>query len=408
MAAYSAAVFSNTREVSILMCQVREVFWWLLGCVAYAYVGYPAALWLTSALARRRHAPSAVSGHDCPPHVSIVVPSYNEAALLERRIANLLALDYPSDRLDIIVGSDGSTDRTDAVVSAVRDPRVRLISVPHRGGKTALLNMLINVSSADVIVFTDANSDFAPDAIARLVEPFADPTIGCVTGELVYSNRSEAGVRAGEGLYWRLEDFVKDMEGRFGGTLVATGAIYAMRRRLCAPLPAGISDDSVNPLLVLRSGHRVVVQPRAHAFEREADNLAEEYRRKVRMVTRQLGAHAYVGYFLRPFRPMLAARLFSHKVIRWLVPFFLLGAVAVNSMLLDDWFYRVTYAAALAGAVVFLVGWHALRRSMTVPAGVRLWVYFCVVNTAAFVGIVDFVRGRERVVWSASPSTRHP
>ena len=131
--------------------------------------------------------------------------------------------------------------------------------------------------------------------------PFADPTIGCVIGELVYLNRREPGVRAGEGLYWRFENAIKELESRFGGTLVATGAIYALRRSIWQPLPAGISDDSVTPLLALKAGYRVVVEPSARAFERAANDLSEEFGRKARMVTRQLGAHRYVGYFLKPF-----------------------------------------------------------------------------------------------------------
>jgi cellulose synthase/poly-beta-1,6-N-acetylglucosamine synthase-like glycosyltransferase len=337
--------------------------------------------------------------------VSIVVPSYNEAAVLGARLENLLGLQYAPDRLEIIVGSDGSTDRTEAVAAAVRDSRVRVVSKPRRGGKTPLLNALVAQSSAEIVVFTDANSEFAPDALERLIAPFRDPAIGCVTGELVYLNRSEPGVREGEGLYWRLENTIKEMEGRFGGTLVATGAIYALRRCIWEPLPAGISDDSVTPLLALARGYRVVVEKRARAYERAA-KLSEEYHRKSRMVTRQLGAHRRVGYFLKPFRPVLAFRLASHKLMRWLVPFYLAGAFIANLFLLDRPFYQMTFALAGIGAAFFLVGYVAARRAVPLPAPLRLWMYFCTVNAAAFVGVLDFVRGRHRAVWTVSPSTR--
>jgi cellulose synthase/poly-beta-1,6-N-acetylglucosamine synthase-like glycosyltransferase len=238
------------------------------------------------------------------------------------------------------------------------------------------------------------------------VAPFADPTIGCVIGELVYVNHRQPVVRAGEGLYWRLENVIKQMESRFGGTLVATGAIYALRRSIWQHLSAGISDDSVAPLLALQAGYRVVVEPKARAFERAAEDLSEEFARKSRMVTRQLGAHQYVGYFLKPFRPVLALRLASHKLMRWLVPFFLLGAFGAALLLIDRPFYQAALVLACLGAMTFVAGHMALKRSIPLPSAVRLWVYFCIVNAAAFAGVIDFVRGRHRAVWAVSPSTR--
>jgi cellulose synthase/poly-beta-1,6-N-acetylglucosamine synthase-like glycosyltransferase len=384
---------------------VDVLFWLSVGCVVYAYLGYPLLLLVASAFVpTRRPAPSPPGYAD--PYVSIVVPSFNEAAALGRRLENLQALRYPADRVEVLVGSDGSTDATVSVAESVSDARVRVVSVPKRGGKTPLLNKMVALSTADLIVFTDANSSFEPEAVRHLVAPFADPAVGCVTGELVYLNRRAPGVRAGEGLYWRLENRIKEMESRFGGTLVATGAIYALRRSLWEPLPAGISDDSVTPLLALSAGCRVVVEKRARAHELAADRLSEEFQRKARMVTRQLGAHRRVGFFVVPFRPVLAFRLASHKLMRWLVPFFLLGALAANSFLLDRLFYQATFAAACAGALLFLAGRLALARGANVPAPLRLWVYFCTVNAAAVTGVLDFVRGRQRAVWAVSPSTR--
>ena len=307
---------------------------------------------------------------------------------------------------DFLIGSDGSTDRTAVIAASVPDPRFSVVNTSQRAGKTALLNMMVARSTADLVVFTDANSEFAPDALQYLLAPFADPSIGCVIGQLVYENRREPCVRAGEGLYWRFENAIKEMEGRFGGTLVATGAIYALRRSIWQPLPAGISDDSVTPLLALKAGYRVVVAPNARAFERAANDLSEEFGRKARMVTRQLGAHRHVGYFLKPFRPMLAFRLASHKLMRWLVPFFLLGALVTNLFLLDRPFYQATLALAGLGATAFLVGHAALKRSVPLPAPLRLWVYLCTVNAAAFAGVIDFLRGRHRAMWAVSASTR--
>lgn len=381
------------------------LFWLCLASVAYAYAGYPLLVFAASLVVPARKMAS-VRTPTAMPRTTVVVAAYNEAAVLANRVKNLLSLQFPPDRIDFLIGSDGSTDGTAAVAAAVPDSRVRVVNMSQRAGKTALLNAMVAMSSAEVVVFTDANSEFAPDALQHLIAPFADPSIGCVIGELVYINRREPGVRAGEGLYWRFENAIKERESRFGGTLVATGAIYALRRSIWEHLPSGISDDSVTPLLALKAGYRVVVEPRARAFERAAGKLAEEFGRKARMVTRQLGAHRYVRYFLKPFRPVLAFRLASHKLVRWLVPFFLLGALVANLFLLDRPLYQATLGLAGMGMVAFLAGHAALKRSMPVPSLLRVWVYFCTINAAAFTGVIDFLRGRQRAVWAVSPSTR--
>lgn len=384
----------------------EALFWILLALVAYAYLGYPLLLWLFSRFAGPAVADAPAVTDAQLPRVCVVVPSHNEGDTLRRRLENLRSLRYPAGKLEIIAGFDGVA-RPDV---GHDDPRVRFVVAPERVGKTALLNMMLGVpgddAEAGIVVFTDANSTYEPDALRLLVAPFADPRVGCVTGELVYSNRQAAGVRAGEGLYWRFENAIKVMESRFGGTLVATGAIYAMRRSLCRSLPPGISDDSTNPLIALSAGYKVIVEKRARAVELAATKMREEFSRKARMVTRQLGAHAYVHFFLSPLRPVLAFRLASHKLIRWLVPFYLAGAFAASLFLLDRPLYQAMFSVALILIATFILGAHGLARSLPLPAAVRLIVYFGTINAAALVGVVDFLRGRERAVWTVSASTR--
>jgi cellulose synthase/poly-beta-1,6-N-acetylglucosamine synthase-like glycosyltransferase len=385
---------------------VERAFWLLLGAVAYAYIGYPALLWLAVRLRGRRPPPPVSVDPGTLPRASILLPAHNEAGWLRRRLENLLALRYPSELVEILVGSDGSTDGTAEVARSFGAKGVRLVESAQRSGKTALLNQMVGVASGDVIVFTDANALFGAEALERLVAPFASPRVGCVVGELVYVNREVPSVRAGEGLYWRFENTIKEMEGQFGGTLVGTGAVYAMRRALYRPLPSGISDDALNPLLVLAAGYDVLVEPRAQAFERAATSLREEFQRKARMVTRQLGAHAQVRFFLKPLRPALAVRLASHKLLRWLAPALMLGALLTNLALLDEWLHRVVLVAAGVGALAFGAGALMARGRRPMPAPLRLWVYFCVVNAAALKGTIDFLRGRERATWTISATTR--
>ena len=382
------------------------LFWLLLSVVAYTYLGYPIFLWLAVRLKGRGSPSPAPSDPGTLAHVSILLPAYNEGRWLRRRLENLLALRYPSELVEILVGSDGSTDATTEVARSFGAKGVRLVESPVRCGKTALLNQMVPIASGDIIVFTDANVLFEPETLERLVAPFAWPRVGCVIGELVYVNREAPRVRAGEGLYWRFENSIKEMEGRFGGTVVGTGAVYAMRRALCRRLPTEISDDALNPLLVLAAGYDVVVEPRAKAFERAATSLREEFQRKARMVTRQLGAHAEMRFFLNPLRPILAVRLASHKLLRWLAPVFLAAALLVNLALLDHWLHRAVLAMTLAGVLAFGGGVLAGRRRRAVPAALRFWVYFCVVNAAAVKGITDFLRGRRRATWTISATTR--
>ncbi|MCC7010269.1 MAG: glycosyltransferase [Acidobacteria bacterium] len=381
------------------------VSWTLLAAVAYAYVGYPLLVWAASrVMPPRTMAPVDLAAAHVP-SIAIVFASRDELATVASRLRNLTSLNYPPARLELLVGLDGAASPAGELDEWLADPRVTIVRSADRVGKTALLNRLIASSSADLVVFTDANAEFDRDALRYLAARFDDPGVGCVTGELVYCNDAEPVVRAGEGLYWRLENAIKKAESRFGGTLVVSGAIYAIRRSLVAPLPPDVSDDSTNPLRALAAGRRVEVEPRARAYERAATRLDEEFQRKARMVTRQLGAHAQVGFFLVPFRPLLALRLASHKWLRWLVPYFLLASAAIN-LAVGGPLQRAMLLTLAVGVSALCAGTFLQKRRARVPSILRLWTYFCTVNAAAFVGVFDFIRRRQRVVWAISPSTR--
>jgi len=383
---------------------VEWLFWSMAGLCVYAYAGYPILLWLWT---RGRCQPwdDDVTMADLP-RVAVMLPAYNEAAVLQRRIENLLRLDYPEDRLQVVVGLDGCTDGSATVASAYARRGVVIVEREQRGGKTSLLNEMVAASTGRILVYTDANCAYEPDALLHLVRPFCRPGIGCVIGELKYDNEEDPTVGGGEGLYWRLENAIKEMESRLGGTLVANGSIYAMRRSLFEPLPGWISDDSVNPLRALAAGAKVVFQRRAVAREKAALHLREEFQRKARMVTRQLGSHFHMRGFLWPPRLLLAFRLVSHKLLRWLVPIFLLVALAANLMLLPGPLYVATLALALAGAGAGALGGLMLAAGRQPPRLLRLAAYFWIVNLAAVKGLIDFMRGRQRAIWRISASTR--
>ncbi|MFQ5718259.1 MAG: glycosyltransferase family 2 protein [Acidobacteriota bacterium] len=376
--------------------------------IFHAYAGYPLLLAVVTRIRSRWPRRRGESGNRDPdwPRVSVMLPAHDEAAVIGARLDNLLALNYPADRLEVIVGSDASTDGTADVARRREDSRISVVDSRARRGKTALLNDMVALSTGEVIAFTDANCAWNRDALRHLVAPLAADDVGCVIGELRYVNLDQPTVRSGEGLYWRYENAIKEMESSLRGTLVANGSIYALRRGLCRTLPAEISDDSANPLLVLRDGFRVVFERRAVARENAAASLTEEFHRKARMVTRQLGSHRLVRAFLWPPRPGLAFRLASHKLLRWLVPVLAAVCLLIAASQAARPFYGAVLVLAAAGATAAGVGGLLLARGRGLSRWWRLWVYLWMVNLAALRGLYDFIIGRRRAVWRVSQSTR--
>ena len=369
---------------------------------------------------------SASSGNDGPaqPSVTIMIPAHDEEQVIESKIANCLLLDYPPSRLEIFVLSDGSTDRTvakarEAARAHPGETRIAVIDHPVRRGKTACLNEDVPSASGEIIVHTDANAILAPDALRWIVVPFADPRVGCVVGELLYTNTAEPAVAGGEGLYWRYENWIKENESRLGSTITANGGIYALRRRMFEPLPNHIAGDAADPLIIARQGFKVLFERRARAYERAASTLLEEFQRKSRIITQGIAAYFWVRGLLLPPRPWPAFELLSHKLLRWTVPLCLLCALALNLPLASS----PLFALSLAGQAAFYLlaavgvaraareeraGQRAAQDAASFPARLALLAgYFCVVNTAAIAGMIDFARGVRRPMWEKSPSTRH-
>ncbi len=382
-------------------------FWLFLGLTGYVYAGYPVllALWC-----RIRRGPEAEPGwrgaeEAVLPKVSLIIPAYNEEQVIVRKIRNSLEVDYPAHLLEIVVVSDGSSDSTEALARQAAGERVRLVFLEDRQGKTACINAVLPGLLGEIVVFTDANAFFLPDALRELVRPFRLPRIGCVMGELVYAQEDSLNSTLGEGLYWRYENFIKERESRLGSTIVGNGAIYAMRRDLCRILPLEVETDVANPLLALSAGYRVIFVRTARCRERASTTVREEFGRKARIITNQITSYLY-GW--RDFRSLPAGailQIVSHKVLRWLVPFFLGGLLAATAArrgpLLDGMLALqvLFYAAALAG-------WGLESAKRPVPRLLFLPYYFCAVNVASIKGMVDFALGRHYAVWEKAASTR--
>jgi cellulose synthase/poly-beta-1,6-N-acetylglucosamine synthase-like glycosyltransferase len=375
------------------------LFWGAVGLVVYTYMGFPVLLWLRARLFARPHLEA-----DMTPSVSLVICAHNEAAVIVRKLQNVLSLDYPRECLQVVIASDGSDDGTDSLVRAFDDPRVELLSLP-RSGKIAALNPAVGASRGEVLVFSDANSMFESDAIRVLVRPLADPAVGGVAGDQRYLPKSGARDGSeGERAYWDLDRWLKDWQSRAGSVTSATGAIYAIRRDLFRWVPAGITDDFAVSTGVVAQGYRLVYARDAVAWE-EAAPRGAEFRRKVRILTRGLRGVWIRRELLNPFRHgFYALQLFSHKVLRRLVAVPFLVVLLVSPLL---WSEGLVYRLALVGQVL-LYGTACLG-AVTAGRGRRLTVlelplYFCSVNLAALVAFQRALRGRVVDIWEPSRS----
>lgn len=373
------------------------LFWLSLGLLVYVYAGYPLLLAMLGRM-RRRHAPDTAAE---APSVCLIISAHDEEAVIREKIENSLALRYHG-RLSIVVASDGCQDRTDAIALEFRDHGVELKRWPVRRGKSTVLNDVLRDRREDVIVFTDANSLFRPDAVTCLVERLRTASVGCVVGELKYV-RDASTVGQGESLYWRYESRVKVLESRLESVLVANGSIFAARRELIRELYPDVANDFQIPFDVANQGRGVVYEPRAVAVECSAEHWEEEFGRKMRIVLRGITGFSR----LRPrIRGLRLWQFVSHKLLRWSVGAFLLALLASSIALArHSAGYAVFLGVQLLCYAAAAGGW-AVRRRQHVPRVLYVPFYFTMVNWAALAAMVRFVAGRRQAVWDKAASTR--
>jgi glycosyltransferase involved in cell wall biosynthesis len=377
--------------------------------ILYIYAGYPA---LVAVLAVVR--PRPVRKAAIRPSVTVVIPAHNEAGVIEGKLENTLALDYPRDRLEVLVVSDGSTDGTDAAVKRYEDPRLRLLVQP-RQGKAFALNRGVAAASGEIVVLTDANTVLQRDALARLVESFADPRVGGVAGNKRHRPTvSDDGTGRGESVYWRFDTWQKACESRTGNVFAADGALYALRRNLYVPIedPAQADDMAISMRIVLQ-GHRLVFEPDAVVFEEAPAKRRLEFARKVRVTNHSLRALLNLRRQLWT-SGFYSVQLLSHKFLRHFSPVLLLILLGTSAVLArSEPVFQLMLAAQVA--VYALGGLGLLVGSGTAPAARWLFLpaYFCLVNVAALRGIVAVVGGRRLQLWTprggdAAPSDPEP
>jgi len=363
------------------------MFWGSLGALAWTHVAYPAVAELAARIRPRPVAKDATA----EPSVAVIIPAYNEEAVIERRLENLLALDYPHEKLDIVVASDASSDRTNELVTAVasREPRVSLLDCP-RGGKVVAQDRAVRRATSDVVAFSDGNATWAPDALRQLVANLADPDVAYVCGQL---RLQDAAGTNREGTYWRYEMRLREAESRLGSITGGNGSIYALERDDYIEVDPRWGHDLSFPYRMVQAGKRAVYEPRAHAFEKPTPSNETEYRRKVRMFE-----HCWEitlrGSMFRQLPPGYLAEIVSHRLLRYgsgiLHLTLLVSSVALAT---DGWAYGIV----LAGQVALIAA---------AAAGIPIARYYALVTWATIVALWNYVRRGVPATWEAAEGTR--
>ncbi len=380
-----------------LQLLVASMFWISFALVAYPYVIYPLVIWLAARLFGRDHAETDPNPHELP-KVSLLIAAHNEEDVIEARLQNALALDYPPGRLEIVVGSDGSDDATNEMVRGYADRGVRLLDYRQRRGKSAVLNSSVPRLTGDIIVFSDANTFYDTQAIRRLVQRFENPKVGAVCGRLVLTDPATG--QNVDSLYWRYETFLKRCESRLGTLLGANGAIYALPKKHYVPIPDNtIIDDFVIPLLAkLHHNFRVDYEPTALAFEETPPTIQAEFRRRSRIGAGGYQSLSLLWRLLSTQYGWTAFCFLSHKILRWLAPFCLVGMMLANLALVEYPTYRMLLFLQLSFYGLSVLG--SLTRGRSVPLRlIRVSTMFCSMNAALMVGFLNWMRSPQKGTW---------
>lgn len=371
-----------------------SLFWATVLLIGITYAIYPLVIWLAGIFV-----PFKVKKQNNLPFISVIIPAFNEARHIASKVENTISVDYPEDRMEILIGSDGSTDETAVIMDKYTDDRVCFIHFQQNRGKTAVQNDLVNKAQGDILVFTDAASFVSPDAFKALVSNFRSSRVGCVAGCMRFLSTDKNLTTKSQGLYWRYESKIRELESRLGSLIGVDGPLYAVKAENYVSLESHMISDLLTPLLILDQGKKVVLEPRALVYEEPTTKTGQEFKTRRRITLRGLVGLWTHKYLLNPVsHPFLAMQIFFHKILRWGV-----GVL---------WGINIMSCIALAKNPLFLgvlglhglfilmaaLGWMATNKRiqskfLTIP------YYFCLVNLAATMGILDFLMRKKAVAW---------
>lgn len=383
------------------------LFWAAAAAIIYTYAGYPVVLFLLSSASQvardlrfiltRGERRTALGGTNDWPAVTLIIPAYNEEDVIGTKIENSLGLDYPCDKLEIVVASDGSTDATNDIVVSYAERGVKLINYTDRRGKVSVLNRTVPKAAHDIVVLSDANTMYEPQAIQNLVKHFSNDDVGVVVGEMVLETPNQE--HKGECRYWRYEAILKFMENKLGAILGANGGFYAIRKELFVPVPdSTIIDDFVIPLKIAEKGYRQVYSPQARATEETAVDVAAELVRRKRIAAGNFQSIFLLWRLLNPFRGYICFTFVSHKIMRWCAPFSMIVALAANiPLLVVSSRYIILFVLQLLFYGGAWLGWRSgnpLLRKLC-----AMQYYFVSMNIGMLQGFCNFLRGAQKVTW---------
>ncbi|MFG0332203.1 MAG: glycosyltransferase family 2 protein [Maioricimonas sp. JB049] len=386
-----------------------NLFWLTLSITAYAYIVYPLLLWVLSALRNSRTWPQS----DVLPSLTLIIPAHNEETVLAAKLENALHIDYPADRLEIIVASDGSRDGTVRIAREFADRGVQVLDFANRRGKASVLNDAVAATTSDLLCLCDANVMFARDALKRLVACFASDRTGAATGDVRLASK-DSDFGQGEGLYYRIERAMQVGESVLGTTICVDGGMYVMRRELFRPLrPDTILDDFVTSLNIIRQGHRIVYVPEAVATENATPCWKQEFRRRIRVSTGAVQV-LFRGDWPRPWRqPIACFEFVSHKLLRWIGPLLLLTVLVTNLALATSGpLYLSLLIAQLGFYGLSAAGWLSATAREYAPVAIPF--YFTMSHCAIAVGLLKGLFVKQQGTWDRTPrqpavaSSQHP
>ncbi len=373
--------------------------------VGYTYFFYPVILFIAYVLSqvrrdlqyltRRSNRRTAALAEEELPTVTMIVPAHNEQVCLPDKILNLRELDYPTEKLEVVFVSDGSNDHTNEILSSVEQPKVRAVLLPKRMGKANALNVAVSQARHEILIFSDASTLFAPEAVKNLARHFSDSRIGVVCGALEFQRTLES--RQTEGVYWKYESMLRLMESRLGATLTASGALFALRRSAYCPLSSDtVIEDFVIPMNARSLGFKVLYDPEATAIEFAASSVAGEFTRRVRLAVGSF--KALKGLLSVSLEGFTGVAFISHKLLRWVLPFLLLALLASNAFLLNRSLYQISFFGQLLFYLWAGVGF-VFRSHMDRLRYARVGYFVLAMNLAFLVGFFRFLTGREGGIW---------
>ncbi len=374
------------------------LFWCSVGLIAASYFGYPVALALLAVLTGKPYCKIPIQ-----PKVTLIIPAYNEEKVIAAKMENAFSLDYPADKLEILLIIDGCTDRTKEIAAGFGNKRLGVIEQAPRKGKMAALNLAVPQAKGEIVVFTDANSLYEKDAIRKLVRNFADEKIGCVCGELKYKNESLVG--EGEDLYWKYEKFIKTKESQLQSLLVVNGSIYAIRKELFEPVEETLADDFVIPMVIAKKDYGLVYEPEAITSEKTVANTKEGIKQKSRIIAQGLKASFAIGPIILSSGPLRVFQFIFHKFVRWLVPVLLAISFITNAIAFMYPFYRELFLCQILFYISAAAGYILEENKIKIRI-LKIPLYFCIVNLASAIGLLRFMTGGIKATWEKAETTR--